>query len=67
MEIVCKYGANYFVCKSKDYKPIKETLFFGETKITPGTKIKKIGEISNESGQKRERCYGYRKNRSGSF
>jgi len=42
-DIVVKYGANYLVANPDHYKPIKETLYFGQTKITPGIKIRKIG------------------------
>lgn len=42
-DIVVKNNANYLIANPDHYKPLKETLYFGETKITPGTKIKKIG------------------------
>jgi hypothetical protein len=49
MNIVNQYGANYLVCNPLEYNPNKETLFFGETEIIPGTKIKKIGEKKRTS------------------
>lgn len=49
MKIVNQYGANYLVCNPLEYNPNKEALFFGETKIVPGTKIKKIGEKKRNS------------------
>ncbi len=42
-DIIVKHGANYLIANPDNYKPNKETLYFGETKITPGTKISKIG------------------------
>ena len=49
MEIVSQFGANYLVCDPLEYKPQKEVLYFGETKIIPGTKISKIGEKKRTS------------------
>ncbi len=48
-DIVVKYGANYLIANPDHYKPIKETLYFGSTKITPGTKISKIGNKKRTS------------------
>lgn len=49
MDIVNQYGANYLVCNPLEYNPTQETLFFGGTKIVPGTKIKKIGDKKRSS------------------
>lgn len=49
MHIQHSKGANYLVCPPEQYLLYKEVLYFGDTKITPGTRIAKIGEKKRTS------------------
>src|SRR5690606_35918077 len=57
MHIQYQKGANYLVADKNEYNPKKETLYFGETKIVPGTKIKKIGVRKRTSFEMMEGSY----------